>query len=117
MSATVSVAVKVPAERGPKVTEMAQFAPAAKDAPQVFVCANSAALVPAGLIPVMVSEDVPVFVRVAVCAALVLPTVPVKLSDAGVSCAVGDVDATPLPVRETVCGELLASSAMLSVAV
>src|SRR5437868_2568692 len=63
---TAPVRGPVPARRTSSL--MAQFAPAARDAPQVLVCAKS----PVAAMPVMVRAALPVFESVTVCAALVV---------------------------------------------
>ena len=67
---TVTAPVRVPPAVGVKVTLIAQFAPAASDAPQLFVCAKS----PLAENPVMASGALPVLESVAVFALLVVPT-------------------------------------------
>jgi hypothetical protein len=62
---------------------MRQFAPAARVDPQALLpveTAKSVGLVPVMVMPVMFSVALPEFVSVALCAALVVPTVAVKLS-------------------------------------
>jgi len=46
LSVTVNVAVRVPIADGVNVTSIEQLAPAARLAPQLFVCAKSPLLVP-----------------------------------------------------------------------
>ena len=75
LSVMESVAEKLAAEAGVKVTEMEQLSPAATELPQVLVCAKSLGLVPARLIPVIVRGALPGFESVAVCGALVVPVV------------------------------------------
>jgi hypothetical protein len=53
---------------------MAQLAPAGKVAPHVLVFSKSAASEPVTVTPVITSAELPVFVRVSVCAVLALPT-------------------------------------------
>jgi hypothetical protein len=65
LSATESVAEKLAADAGVKVTEIVQLDPPARDAPQLFVWLKSLGLVPAIVIPLMVSAALPVFLRVA----------------------------------------------------
>ena len=94
-----------------KVTLIAQLAPAARDAPQLLVCAKAAGLAPAIPILVIESAAVPVFFSVETCAGLVPPTPMLpKLSDPGVSTATGAGAAVPEPLSTTVCGEPLALS-------
>ena len=66
---------------------------------------------------VIVNVELPVFFSVTTCAALAEPTVVLaKASVAGVSVTVGTA-AAPVPDSATVCGEPVALSATLSVAV
>jgi len=116
LSAIERVAAKLAAEAGVKVTEIEQLAPAASDVPQVLVCAKSDGLAPASVIPEIVSAALPVFLSVAVCAAEVVPVVAVKLSDDGVSDAIGAGGTVPVPLSWTVCGEPVALSTIESVA-
>lgn len=74
------------------VTEMVQFLPAASELDelgQVLVCVKLLEFVPVKPMPLMINGVVPVLVRVAVCAELLLPelTVP-KLRLPGVRLAV-----------------------------
>ena len=96
LSVMLSVPVSGPVEAGVKVTLMAQLLPAARLEPQVLVSAK----LPLAVIELMVSAAVPVFERVTVCAALVVPCswLP-KLRLTGETPAMG---ATPVPVRLTV---------------
>ena len=73
LSLTDSVAASVPVEVGSKVIEMVQDAPAASVLPQVLVLVKAALLVPARVMPAMVSGALPVLVSVAVCALLFVP--------------------------------------------
>ena len=66
LSATESVAVKLAVVAGLKVTEMAQLAPASSELPHVLVWLKSLGLVPAIVMPLMVSEALPVFLSVTV---------------------------------------------------
>jgi hypothetical protein len=92
LSAMLSVAVAAPADVGVKTTEIVQFAPAASELPQLFVSANTLAFAPERVMPVIVKAALPVLVRVAVCAALLLPVVTEpKASVAGVNVAAGAV--------------------------
>ena len=65
----------------------------------------------------IVRAALPVFLSVAVCAALVVPEVALKLSEGGVSKTAGVGVVVPLPVRLAVCGEPEALSVTESVAV
>jgi hypothetical protein len=109
LSFTVSVPVLVPVAVGVKVTSIAQLAPAATLAPHVLVCANSP------LIPILpiVSAVLPVLLRLIACAALLVPTNWFP-NDRGLGDRV-TVDATPVPVKATVCGLPLALSAIVRV--
>src|SRR5947199_376563 len=68
LSVMVTAPVRAPVAVGVNVTVMAQFAPAASDAPQVVVRAKS----PVAAMPVMLNAALPVFESVTVCAALVV---------------------------------------------
>ena len=117
LSATDSVAEKLVAEAGVKVTEMVQLDPAASDAPQVFIeIAKSLGFAPVIAMLLMVSAALPVFISVAVCAALVDPVLAVKVKGPGVSETTGAGAFVPVPFSVTVCGEPLALSATDSVA-
>jgi len=98
------------------VIEMRQFEPAASAVPQVLVWAKLAAPEPVSVIPLIASAAVPVLLSFAVCAALGVPTMAVKVSAAGVMVAIGASGAAPVPVRPTVCGAPDALSAIESVA-
>jgi hypothetical protein len=73
LSVMLTAAVRVPLAVGLKVTLILQLAPAANVLPQVWVCAKSPALVPVIAMLLMVKLVVPVFLRVTVLAALVVP--------------------------------------------
>jgi hypothetical protein len=85
LSATESVAVKLAADAGVNVTEIAQLALAASELPQVLVCAKSLGFVPAIEIPEIVSAALPVFFSVTTCAALVEPVFAVNVNVDGES--------------------------------
>lgn len=107
MSVTLSAAVRVPLAVGLNVTLMLQLAPAAKELPQLWVCAKSPALVRAIPMAVMVKLVVPVFLSVTVLAALVVPIACVeKLRLVGDKAALGaEIVASPLKaVFGEVCG-------------
>jgi hypothetical protein len=70
----VTVAVKLAADIGKKLTLIVHVAIAAKLAAQVGVCPKSPGLVPVMLMLEMVSDAVPEFVSVTVCAELGVPT-------------------------------------------
>jgi len=75
LSATETVAEKVAAVAGVKVTEMVQLAPEASVLPQVVVSAKSDGLAPVMLMPVMLRGLLPGFETVINCAVAVLPSV------------------------------------------
>jgi hypothetical protein len=104
LSVTVTLAVRLPVAAGEKVTEMVQPALAASVDGHVFVCVKSPAFVPVTPMLEMVSEPVPVFVRVVVCATVVVPTCcEPNARLVGLSVTAGAV-AVPVPVSATVCG-------------
>ncbi len=72
LSMMLSVAFRVPVAVGVKVTLIEQLAPAASDVPQVLLWAKSPGFAPVVEMPLMLSAAFPVFVSVAVCAALVV---------------------------------------------
>jgi hypothetical protein len=114
LSATLRLAVTVPLAVGVKVTLIVQFEPAASVVPHVVVCANLAALVPVSETAMPVIVAVPVFVSVTVCAGVVVESVGSdNVSEAGES----DATAAAVPLSETLCGEPVALSVMLSAAV
>ncbi len=95
-------AVNVAADAGVKVTDIAQLAPASSELPHVLVCAKSPGFAPVMVMPVIVSGAFPVFFRLAVCAAVVMPATAVKLNEDGVSETMGAVGATPVPLSVAV---------------
>ena len=101
LSVTTSDAVSLPAAEGLKPTETVQLAFAASVVPQALESTNTAALLPARVIELIVSGALPVLFSVAVCVAELVFAVAVKVSVDGVSDATG----VPLtvPVRATVC--------------
>ena len=96
--------------------EMGQLAPAASEAPQVFVAANAAAPLPPSVMPVIVSAASPVFLSTAVCAALVVPVCALKLSVLGATDAAGAGALVAVPVSVAVCGDPAALSVTVTVA-
>ena len=70
LSVILSDAVSVPPAVGLNVTEMAQEALMASDAPQVLVWTKEEAYVPVKAMLERVSVAVPVFLRVTVCVAV-----------------------------------------------
>jgi hypothetical protein len=100
---------------GVNVTLMAQLAPAARLAPQLFVCEKSPPLVPVIVMLVRVNRVVPLLVSVTAWAALLVPTDWLtNVIEAGVTLT---EDVAPVPERFNVCGLPAASSAIVSVAV
>ena len=77
LSASDSVAVKLPVAAGVKVTERVQFEPAARDSPQVLVWLKSEGLAPVRVIPVMVRVALPGFESMTTWAVAVVFTVAV----------------------------------------
>jgi hypothetical protein len=71
LSEALRVPVLGPGAFGLKVTEMVQLAPALRVVPQVLVWEKS----PLAVMLEMVSETVPVLVRVTACALLLFPTI------------------------------------------
>ena len=111
LSVTLNVPLRGPDAEGVKVTLILQLPPAANVVPQLLVCAKS----PLAEMPVMVSGPVPLFVRVTVCAALVVPMFcPAKVRLVGDRPAEGTV---PVPLRLAVCGLPAALSVTLTVPV
>ena len=79
-----------------KVTEMVQLAPALTVVPQVLVWEKS----PLAVMLEMVSDPVPVLVRVTVCAALLVPDIwAAKVSEEDDKLTTGPV---PVPLKLTV---------------
>jgi hypothetical protein len=66
-------AARGPRADGVKVTDRLQFAPAAIEAPHVFVDAKSAMSTPVIATPTITSAEEPLFIRVIVCALLGVP--------------------------------------------
>jgi len=105
LSATVRDAVSVPAASGLNVIVMEQEALIASVVPQVFVCENEVAFVPAMPMLEMSSTAVPELVSVMAGATFVDPTFVVpKVTVLADSIAEGPA-AIPLPARETACGD------------
>jgi len=103
LSAIESVAAKLAANAGVKVTETVQLAAAASELPQVVVSAKSVGLAPVMVMPVIESAALPVFISVAVCAGAVVPTVvDAKVIVAGASEADGLAAAVTTTVTEPV---------------
>jgi hypothetical protein len=115
LSAIESVAVMAPVFKGVNVTLMVHEAWAAREVPQVVAeMANALALVPVMVSPESVMAALSLFVSVTVFAALVLLT-PCLPKARVVTEVVAW--ATPVPVREIVCGLFVALSVTESFAV
>jgi hypothetical protein len=99
---------------------MLQVAPAAKELPHALlpvVVAKSVGFVPAIVIPTIVNAALPLFVRVTVVGALVVPLVwPAKATEVGASVTTGAGAAVPVPVNDALCGEPVALSATSTIA-
>ena len=110
-------AVRAPVAVGLNATLIVQFAPAAT-VPQVLVSEKSPLFAPVMATEVTESAALPLLVSVTVCGVpLVVPTGWfANASDAGDNVAAG-APPTPVPVRLTDCGELLALSVMVTDAV
>jgi hypothetical protein len=100
LSATVRVAVKLPAPEGVKVMEIVQLAPAATLPPQLLAWLKLAAFVPLRAMEVMASVAEPVLVSVTVCAGLALATAETKLSEVLLSETAGVPVCVPPPPDE-----------------
>jgi hypothetical protein len=110
LSATFILPVREPPALGLKVTLIVQFAPALTLLPQVLVWEKS----PLAAMLETASEAVPVFVRVTVCAVLLVPDIwAEKVSEVGDKLT---ADPIPVPLKVTVC-MLAASPLLLSVTV
>jgi len=106
LSAIVTAPLTVPAVDGSKSTIMLQFAPAARDEPHELLCSKLALTA----MLLMLRATFPVFVRVTVCEALVVPTVWLpKVRLVADRLSVG-VALAPVPVRLTVWALVLALS-------
>jgi len=112
----LSVAFCAAADAGLKATRTVQLAPGASEALQIFNCSNDVGLVPVTEMDVRATVPVPVLVAVTGCASLAAPeTVFGKVRDVRLS--VINVDAAPVPLNVTFCGDPVALLATLSVAV
>src|SRR2546425_743803 len=94
--------MRLPIVDGVNVILIAQLVPAATALPQLFVWAKSTLFVPVMVMLLMASEPLPEFVKVTVCALLVMLRgwFP-KLRLVGEKVIAGDV---PVPVKPIVCG-------------
>jgi len=116
LSVTSRLAEKLAAEAGVKVMEMVQLDPASSVLPQVEVWTKSDGLLPAMAMPLIFNVALPVFESVPICAALVVPETAVKVSEAGVSEAIGAGGGVPVPVSAVDCVVGIALSVTVSVA-
>ena len=113
LSAMLNVAEKPPAPDGLNVTEILQLAAGASGLTQFDDCPKADEFVPVIEMLLKVSGALPVFVSVAVCAALVVPEVTLNVSVEGLRDATG---AVPIPLNAVVCGEPVALSDTFRVA-
>jgi hypothetical protein len=118
-SVKLSVADRFPDSCGANATLAVQLAEAASVVPHVFEeILKSPGFVPPSAILLMFNVVVPLFVRVAAFAAPVFPIVTeTQLIVVGLTEALPDVVADPVPVNATACGLFVAESVKLSVAV
>ena len=97
-----------------------QVAPAARELPHALlpvVVAKSVEFVPVIVIEVIVNTALPLFVKVTVVAALVVPVVWLaKATEVGARVATGAGGGVPVPVSVEVCGEPVALSVSCRVA-
>ena len=108
LSVSVRVPVAAPVVVGVNVMEMMQFAPTARDEPQLLVWANG----PEMLVAEMVSGSCPVLVRMTIWAALVAPMAWAgKLSVPGAKTASGCGFATVMGTVTEVAAAKLVSPA------
>jgi hypothetical protein len=116
LSVMVIVAVSAPIAAGVKWPWMVQLAPPATLVPQLFENTNEVASVPVTAMLVMANGAVPVLVSVTDCDALVDSTCsPAKVKLVADRSTAGGV--WPVPDSAMVCGEPLALSVMVIVAV
>lgn len=94
----MNVPLREPATDGVKATFASQLAPAASEAPQLFVWAKS----PLAKMPLSVSAEVPTLISPKACALLGLPTA--TLPKFRVEVEKANAGPVPLPERLTVCG-------------
>lgn len=113
MSVIVRDAVRLPPAVGLKATESVHFAPAATELPQVFVWVKSPGSAPVTAILEIVRLTLPPFSRLTFSGLLLSPTgslANVTLVELSVTIGL----ATPVPRSVTVCGVLVALSAIVS---
>src|SRR2546430_530953 len=116
LSVMVTLALREPLAEGEKVTVMVQVPLAATLLGQLLVWAKSLAFVPDRAILLMLRDSVPLFVRVTVCAVLVVFTfwLP-KLKLVGLKFTAGD-GLKPVPLSATFCGLFVALSVRVRLA-
>ena len=116
-SVKLNIAVRVPVDVGVKTIDAVQFAEVARLVPQVWLAMlKSPAFVPEIATLLIVIDELRPLERVAVCPALLEPTVVlanVKLD--GLAVTVPDA-AVPSPLNAAVCGLLVAESLKFNVA-
>jgi len=119
LSAIERLAVRVPVAAGLNSTETVQVAAAASVVPHVVAdLRKELASVPVMVSDVSVRVAVPEFLTVTTCAAVVEPTVvEAKVRLVGDNVTAGAAAAAPVPVRAAVCGEPVALSAIVRLAV
>ena len=103
LSVTVNMALRVPIAVGVNVTSIEQLAPAARLAPQLFVCAKSPTLLPVKAMLVILSAELVPFSSATAWAALVEFTAWLaNVSEEGDRLTVGEpVEADPLNAAKT----------------
>ena len=110
-------AVMAPVAVGAKWPWTVQAAPTASVVPQELAKTNCDAFVPVTAMLVMVSVAAPVLVMVTVCEPLMVPTVTLLKDRLAGDSVTGVAAATPLPVNAMVCGDVVALSVMVTLAV
>ena len=116
LSVIVTVAVIAPVAAGAKWPWIVQLAPTARLAPQLLANTNEEASVPVTAMLVIVRAAVPVLVMVTDCDELAVPTFvagKARLFDESLT----GPDDNPVPLSDMLCGEVLALSVILMVAV
>ena len=104
MSVTVNVALRAPIAVGVNVTSIEQLAPAARLAPQLFVCAKSPLLVPVkAMLDILMSELVPFSSATAWATLVEFTAWLANVSEEGDRLTVGEppVEADPLNAAKT----------------
>lgn len=113
------MADRCPVVVGAKTILAVQVTDAASDAPQVLLeIAKSAGLAPVNVKLLIVSDEAPVLVSVIAFAAPLFPTATAtQFNVVGLTDALPEPVAAPVPLRATDCGLLVAESVKVSVAV